>query len=79
MQLVSLVSLDAAASLGAEHELWSTQASVAAVYRLSRLTACGIIVPGPGIEPVSPALAEGLLTTGPPGKPLSFMSFILQP
>ena len=25
--------------------------------------------PGPGIEPVSPALAGRLLTTGPPGKP----------
>ena len=24
---------------------------------------------GPGIEPVSAALASGLLTTGPPGKP----------
>ena len=27
-------------------------------------------LPGPGIEPVSPALAGGLLTTAPPGKPL---------
>ena len=27
--------------------------------------------PGPGIEPVSPALAGGLLTTAPPGKSLS--------
>ena len=25
--------------------------------------------PGPGIEPVSPALAGGFLTTAPPGKP----------
>ena len=25
-------------------------------------------LPGPGIEPVSPALAGGFLTTGPPGK-----------
>ena len=25
-------------------------------------------LPGPGIEPVSPALAGGLLTTEPPGK-----------
>ena len=25
-------------------------------------------VPGPGLEPVSPALAGGFLTTGPPGK-----------
>ena len=25
--------------------------------------------PGPGLEPVSPALAGGLLSTAPPGKP----------
>ena len=28
--------------------------------------------PGPGIEPVSPALAGGFLTTVPPGKSMSF-------
>ena len=27
-------------------------------------------LPGPGIEPISPALAGRFLTTGPPGKPL---------
>jgi len=27
-------------------------------------------LPGPGIEPASPALAGGFLTTEPPGKPL---------
>ena len=27
-------------------------------------------LPGPGIEPVSPALAGGFSTTAPPGKPL---------
>ena len=26
-------------------------------------------LPEPGLEPVSPALAGGLLTTAPPGKP----------
>ena len=26
-------------------------------------------LPGPGIEPVSPAMAGGFLTTAPPGKP----------
>jgi len=26
-------------------------------------------LPGPGVEPMSPALASGFLTTGPPGKP----------
>ena len=28
-------------------------------------------LPGPGLEPVSPALAGGFLTTEPPGKPLT--------
>ena len=31
--------------------------------------------PRPGIEPVSPALAGGFLTTAPPGKPI-FLSFL---
>ena len=31
-------------------------------------------LPGPGLEPMSPALAGGFLTTAPPGKPLP-MSF----
>ena len=35
---------------------------------LSCPAACGILVPRPGIEPVSPALEGGFLTTGPPGK-----------
>ena len=31
---------------------------------------CGMWdLPGPGLEPVSPALAGGFLTTAPPGKP----------
>lgn len=32
--------------------------------------ACGILVPGPGIKPEDPALEDGFLTTGPPGKSL---------
>ena len=32
-------------------------------------------LPGPGLEPVSPALAGGFLTTAPPGK--SLLSFLL--
>ena len=36
---------------------------------LSCSAACGNL-PGPGIEPVSPALADGFFTTEPPGKPL---------
>ena len=35
-------------------------------------------LPGPGLEPVSPALAGGFLTTAPPGKPGCFLkAFIL--
>ena len=43
-----------------------------------RLSSCGAQalllhsmwdLPGPGLEPVSPALAGGFLTTAPPGKP----------
>ena len=30
--------------------------------------ACGILVPPPGIEPMSPTLQGRFLTTGPPGK-----------
>ena len=32
-------------------------------------TACGILVPGPGIEPMPHALEGRALTTGPPGSP----------
>ena len=48
-----------------------------------RLSSCGMWasllhgmwhLPGPGLEPVSPALAGGFLTTAPPGKPLSQIS-----
>ena len=31
-------------------------------------TACGILIPRPGIEPTSPALQDRFLTTGLPGK-----------
>ena len=33
-------------------------------------TACGILVPQPGIKPMSPALEGQFLATGPPGKSL---------
>ena len=42
------------------------------VHGLSCSAACGNL-PRPGLEPVSPALACGLLTTAPPGKPLIFL------
>ena len=42
-------------------------ASVVMVHRLSCPAACGILVPGPGMESVSLALAGEFLTTGPAG------------
>ena len=42
--------------------------SVVVAHRLSCLEACGLLVPGPGIEPKSPALAGDFLTTRPLGK-----------
>ena len=60
--------LTVAASLVAEHRL-----------QTRRLSNCGSRaqplrgtwdLPRPGLEPVSPALAGGLSTTAPPGKPL---------
>ena len=59
-----------AASLVAEHRL-----------QTRRLSSCGSQaqllrgmwdLPGPGLEPVSPALAGRLSITAPPGKPLGF-------
>ena len=32
--------------------------------------ACGVLAPGPGIEPATPALEGRVLTTGPSGKSL---------
>ena len=40
----------------------------------SLVVACGILVPQPGTESVSPALEGGFLTTGPPGMSL-FLDF----
>ena len=49
--------------------------TVLVVHGLSCPTACGILLPAPGIEPMSPALSGGFLTTQPPGKshPLIFL------
>ena len=46
------------------------QGLVVAAQGLSCPTACGILVPPPGTEPMSPALEGKFLTTGPPGKSL---------
>ena len=60
--------LTIAASLVAEHRL-----------QMRRLSNCGSRaqvlrsmwdLPRPGLKPVSPALADGFLTTAPPGTPL---------
>ena len=64
----------------AEHGPLTIVASLVAEHRLQtcRLSNCGSRaqllhgmwdLPGPGLEPVSPALAGGFLTTAPPGKP----------
>ena len=48
--------------------LWCTDSLV--VLGLSGPAGCGVLVPGSGIEPQSPALEGGFLTAGPPGKSL---------
>ena len=64
------------ASLVAEHGAPSTQASVVAAHRLSSCGARAQLLrgmwdpPGPGLKPMSPALAGEFSTTAPPGKPL---------
>ena len=64
--------LTVAASLVSEHRLQTRKlsncGSRAQLLRGMRDT------PRPGLEPVSPALAGGFLTTAPPGKPLFFHS-----
>ena len=52
------------------HTGFSSCSSQALEHRLSCPMACKIIVSGPEIEPMPPALAGGFLTTGPPGKSL---------
>ena len=63
--------LFAVTSLVAEHRLWSVRAV------LSCLAAGGILVPGLGIKPMSPALAGRFLTSGPPGKSRDVLQIIL--
>ena len=68
--------LFAVSSLVAEHRLWSVRAVVEAP-GLSCLAAGGILVPGLGIKPMSPALAGRFLTSGPPGKSRDVLQIIL--
>ena len=51
-------------------ELQSTE-----VHRINCLVACGILVPGTGIEPASPALQGRFLITGPPKEVPTFDFF----
>ena len=60
-------ALGARASVLAADRLWSV-GSVIVACRLSCFLSCGVLVPQPGIELMSPALQGRLLTTGPPGK-----------
>ena len=64
--LFILAALGLRCSLQAPH--CDIQASLAVVRGLSCHTACGILVPRPGIEPAFPALEGRFLTTGPQGK-----------
>ena len=63
----------------AEHAGFSSCGARASVVVACRLSSCGTRaqllhgmwdLPGPGLEPVSPALAGGFLTPAPPGKSL---------
>ena len=62
-------------STGSRHAGFSSCGSRALEHRLSSCGARASLLrgtwdlPGPGLEPVSPALAGGFLTTAPPGKP----------
>ena len=53
------------------HHQGSPVASVFMFWFFGR-EACGILAPGPGIEPTPPALEGTVLTTGPPGKSQDF-------
>ena len=48
--------------------------SVVVAPRLSCSEPCGILIPRPGIKPMSPALASGFLTTGHQGSPSNISS-----
>ena len=50
--------------------------SVVAARGLSCPAACGILVPWPGIEPVSPVMEGRFLTTGPPRKSQKNQGFL---
>ena len=49
-----------------------TTSSIVVAHRLSWLYGMWDL-PGSGIEPMFPALADGFLTTEPPGSPMNFL------
>ena len=51
--------------------------SVVVMWELRCSEAGGILVPSSSIEPSSPALQDGFLTTGPPGKSLNYYLFFI--
>ena len=63
--------LTIAASLVAEHRLQTRRLSNCS--SRAQLLRGMWYLPGPGLEPASPALAGGFLTTVPPGKPPLFI------
>ena len=75
--LMSCRGLFSSCSVWASRLLWGISFrvqgrmdSAVVVHRFSWPETCRILVPGPGIEPMSPALQLGFfLTTGAPGKP----------
>ena len=65
--LVVACRLIVVASLVSGHRLWAHWLQLVVAHGLCCSAACGNL-PRRGIEPVSPALAGRLFTTGPPGK-----------
>ena len=53
--------------------LAGSRAQAQYLWRMGLVAPCSMWdLPGPGLEPVSPALADGFVTTVPPGKPCSW-------
>jgi len=56
------------ASCRAQAQYLQHMGTIVVVCSFSCSTACGILIPRPRIEPMSPAMEGGFLTTGPTGK-----------
>ena len=69
-----LAVLDLSCSMQALLAAWGLLSNCS-THGLVAPTACGILVPWPGFEPVSPALVGRFLTTEPPGKSLRRVTF----